>query len=582
MPSSSAQKILTELVKNNQLTAEQKLLYQGIAQSNPDILEQALTDDKAISQEALALAKSQALHLPFINLEGRAFEPVVLRHLPQDLAANYKILVFDKKGDTLQVGMVNPTDYKAVEAMEFLARKKDYKVKYFVITPASFALGFKYYESMKEEVGEALDYAQEKFAPKEAKGMDEAVTLEEVIKSAPVTKIVSVVLRHAIEGGASDIHIEPQGDKSKIRYRIDGILHTSIVLPIYVHAALVSRVKVIANLKIDETRLPQDGRIRINIADKDIDCRVSIVPLINQEKVVIRILESPEKAPTFAELGFMGRQLEQMDKDLKKPYGLFLVTGPTGSGKSTTLFSAISVLNREGVNISTLEDPVEYHIKGVNQSQVRTDVGFTFAAGLRALLRQDPDILMVGEIRDQETAELAIHAALTGHFVLSTLHTNDAIGAVPRLVDMGAPLFLLSSTLNLVLAQRLIRRVCEHCKEKYEVAGEILSQIQKDLEILPAEVFYPGLKKGQNLVFYRGRGCAKCGNIGYKGRLSITEVFSVSQSMRDIISRGFKNEEVREELAKQKFITIMQDGWMKSLLGLTTVEEVIRATKVEE
>jgi type IV pilus assembly protein PilB len=406
--------------------------------------------------------------------------------------------------------------------------------------------------------------------------------LEEVIKSAPVSKIVSVILRHAVEGRASDIHIEPQGDKSKVRYRIDGILHTSIVLPIYVHTALISRIKVISNLKIDETRVPQDGRIRLNIAGKDVDFRVSIIPLINQEKVVMRILESPDKAPTFDQLGFMGQQLQLMEKNLTAPNGMFLVTGPTGSGKSTTLFSALSKLNNEGVNISTLEDPVEYYVTGVNQSQVRPEVNYTFATGLRSLLRQDPDIIMVGEIRDQETAELAIHAALTGHFVLSTLHTNDAVGTIPRFIDMGAQPFLLASTLNIIIAQRLIRKICDNCKVKDEVKGSVLEEIKASLAELPEQAWYPGLSKNSKLVFFKGEGCAKCGDTGYKGRLSITEVLAVTPRLREIIYQGFKNQEVKEELKRQKFININQDGWMKALLGLTTVGEILRATKTEE
>ncbi|MBU1131099.1 Flp pilus assembly complex ATPase component TadA [Patescibacteria group bacterium] len=582
MPAYNAKQIIDELIINNQLTEEQKLLYQSIAEKNPELLETALQKDNAISKEALAQAKGKVLNLPYINLEDRAIDLAILKILPQDLSANYKMLIFDKRGNVLRVGMVNPGDYKAVEAIEFLARKRGYKAEYYIISQAGFKSSFKNYESIKEQVGEALGYAEEKFAPAEiGKTLEEATTLEEVVKSAPVSKIVSVILRHAIEGRASDIHIEPQGDKSKIRYRIDGILHTSIVLPIYVHAALVSRIKVISNLKIDETRTPQDGRIRLNVAGRDVDFRVSIIPLVNQEKVVMRILESPDKAPTFEELGFMGRQLELMTKNLREPNGMFLVTGPTGSGKSTTLFSALSSLNKEGVNISTLEDPVEYYIKGINQSQVRPDVGFTFATGLRALLRQDPDIIMVGEIRDQETVELAIHAALTGHFVLSTLHTNDAVGAIPRFIDMGAQPFLLASTLNLIVAQRLIRKICDHCKIKEEIKGDVLKEIEENLTALPEKSFYPGLKKDSAPVVYKGKGCAKCGNTGYQGRISISEVLPISQRMKEIIYHGFKSEEVKEELKKQEFITLTQDGWMKALLGLTTIEEILRVTKTE-
>lgn len=578
----NAQQLLKELLNSGQLTERQTLFYQDLAKNDPASLENKLEQDTTIPEETLAQAKSKVLGIPYMNLEDKDVDLAVLKILPQDLADNYKILIYGKKGNVLKIGMINPSNYKAVEAIEYLARKKNFRIEYTVISPTSFKLGYKNYESMNEQVGEALGFAEEKFAPKRGRTMEEAIPLDEMVKSAPVTKIVSVVVRNAIEGGASDIHIEPQGDKSRIRYRIDGILHTSIILPIYVHAALVSRIKVIANLKIDETRIPQDGRIRINEGGKDVDLRVSIIPLVNQEKVVMRILESPDTAPTFAELGFMGKQLEAMNDNLNRPHGMFLVTGPTGSGKSTTLFSALSAVNKEGVNISTLEDPVEYYIAGVNQSQVRAEVGFTFATGLRALLRQDPDIIMVGEIRDQETAALAIHSALTGHFVLSTLHTNDARGAIPRLMDMEVQAFLLASTLNIIIAQRLIRKICDNCKTKDEIKGETLEEIKASLAKLPADVLYKGVKENSKYIFYKGQGCAKCGDTGYKGRLSITEIILVTKEMKEIITRGFKSEEAEAELKKQKFISITQDGWMKTLLGLTTVEEVLRTTKIEE
>ncbi len=580
--SERARQILEQLLTDKQLDQEKYQRYLAMAEKDASALMKALNSDKHISEEALAQAKSRALNIPYINLEGKQISINLLNILPQDLAENYKMLVFGKDGNQLQVGLVDPLSYKAVEAIEFLARKKNYRINYFIISPTSFELGHKGYESIKEQVGQALDFAEEKFAPKSGQSVEKATKLDEIIKTAPVSKIVSVVLRHAIEGSASDIHIEPYGDKSRVRYRIDGILHTSIVLPIYVHAALISRIKVISNLKIDETRIPQDGRIRLNIEGKDIDFRVSTIPLIGHEKVVMRILESPDKAPTFTDLGFLGNQLKMLKKNLKKPNGLYLVTGPTGSGKSTTLFSALSVLNKEGVNINTLEDPVEYHIQGINQSQVRSEVGFTFATGLRSLLRQDPDIIMVGEIRDKETSELAVHAALTGHFVLSTLHTNDAVGAIPRFIDMGAEPFLLASTLIFAAAQRLVRKICTNCKIKDDLPPDIREEISHSLSGVPEEIWYKGIKENKNYLVYKGKGCTQCGGSGYKGRLSISEVVEVTQGMRDIIAGGFKSEEVKGELKKQNFIDIALDGWMKVLLGLTSVEEVLRVTKIEE
>ena len=574
--------LLEELKATNLLTPEKYQEYLGILKSNPGKFEQLLESDAAIKAENLAKVKGKVLNIPYKSLEGEEIDVKVLKILPQDLAVNYRMVIFEKEGNELHVGQVDPTNYKASQALEFLARKKNLQVKYFIISPQSFSTAVKSYGSIKEEVGEALGFAEKKFAPKDGETIEEATTLEEVIKSAPVSKIASVILRHAIEGGASDIHIEPQGNKSKIRFRIDGVLHTSIILPIYVHAALVSRVKVISNLKIDETRVPQDGRIRLTIDNRNIDFRVSIIPLVSQEKVVMRILESPEKAPTFESLGFFGIPLEQMEKNLKRPNGLFLVTGPTGSGKSTTLFSALSILNQEGININTLEDPVEYRVMGVNQSQVRSELGFTFATGLRALLRQDPDIIMVGEIRDKETSQLAIHAALTGHFVLSTLHTNDAIGTIPRFMDMGAEPFLLASTLNVIIAQRLIRKICENCKVKDDVPPEIREEIRNDLATIPEKAWYKGTKENKEMIFHRGEGCTQCGGSGYKGRLAIAEILPINHQMREIIAQGFSAKAVEEELKKVNFIDLKRDGWLKALLGLTSIEEVYRVTKSEE
>ena len=469
-------------------------------------------------------------------------------------------------------------NYYLIHYGDFPAQRNFIKVKYHIISEDSYRAAAKQYETLGEEVGEALDTAEAIFAPKEEE-IDLDGDVSDVVKSAPVSKIVSVVLRHAIEGRASDIHIEPVSNQSKVRYRIDGVLHTTIVLPIYVHSALVSRIKVMANLKIDETRIPQDGRIRMKVHNKDIDFRISTIPLMGQEKVVMRILATPDKAPSFSDLGFLGLQLKVIEKNVHKPNGMFLLTGPTGSGKSTTLFAFLSFLNQEDVNIATLEDPVEYYIPGVNQSQIRPEVNFTFASGLRALLRQDPDIIMVGEIRDNETAELAIHAGLTGHSVLTTLHTNSAIGAIPRLFDMKVEPFLLASTLNAVVAQRLVRKICLKCKAEDKLPPDVEKNLKEHLSTIPDEAFYGEVDKN-SFTFYKGKGCANCGQTGYKGRLSIAEAIHVTRGFKDIIAKGFDRAEVDKELAKQNFITMEQDGVIKVLLGMTTVEEIMRVSKM--
>lgn len=572
-------KRLLDFLKEQGLANEEQ--YQQLISRSFDSFSEAEKDIRRlvlISEEDWARAKGFFYNLDYVNLIGGAIKGEVLNILPPDLSENYQMVVFRREANNLEVGLTDPTNFKAIEAMNFLARKNNYNVKYYIISADSYRAATKQYETLGEEVGQALDTAEEIFAPKEDY-VGPASDSEEIVKSAPVSKIVSVVLRHAIEGRASDIHIEPVLNQSKVRYRIDGVLHTTIVLPIYVHEALVSRIKVLANLKIDETRVPQDGRIRMKIFNKDVDFRISTIPLMGREKVVMRILETPEKPPSFADLGFMGLQAKVVKDNIQKPNGLFLLTGPTGSGKSTTLFAALSYLNKEDVNISTLEDPVEYYIPGVNQSQVRPEVNFTFATGLRALLRQDPDIIMVGEIRDNETAELAIHAGLTGHSVLTTLHTNSASGAIPRLFDMHVEPFLLASTLNAVVGQRLVRKICDKCKAKDEVPEDIKNKVKKLLETVPPQALYADIDI-HTLKFYRGKGCSSCGQTGYKGRLAMVEAIDINRRLQEIVTKGFDRREAEEELVKQHFITMEQDGILKVLLGLTSIEEVLRVGKI--
>lgn len=577
MVDNEAKKLLDYLKDNQLINVDQynelnKTQFVSFADLEKNVRRLALVSDEDWTQ-----AKAVFFGIDYVNLIGQTIDTEVLRILPVDLAENYQMVVFARQEAELSAGLVDPTNFKAMEALNFLARKQNYQVKYFLISLDSYRAAIKQYETLGQEVGEALDTAQAIFAPRE----EELAGAEagEVVKSAPVSKIVSVILRHAIEGRASDIHIEPVGKQSKVRYRIDGILHTTIVLPIYVHAALVSRIKVMANLKIDETRVPQDGRIRLDVHNKEIDFRISTLPLMGQEKVVMRILDTPDKAPTFKDLGFFGLQAKVIEENINKPHGLFLLTGPTGSGKSTTLYAALSYLNKEEVNIATLEDPVEYYIPGVNQSQIRPEVNFTFATGLRSLLRQDPDIIMVGEVRDNETAELAIHAGLTGHSVLTTLHTNDAIGTIPRLFDMQVEPFLLANTLNAVIAQRLVRRICPKCKTEEQIPADVLQKIKTELSQVPPAAFYNGFDPN-NLKFFKGLGCASCGQTGYKGRLSIVEAINVTRSLQEIIAKGFAREAAEAELIKQNFITMQTDGLIKAALGMTTVEEVMRVSKM--
>ena len=540
--------------------------------------EEALISQGLVDAEVLAETKAKVYKLSYKNLLDFKIPDQVLNLIPLEVAENYQIICFEIGGGKMKFGMVDPENFKAIEAMDFLAKEEKLTPEISLISVASLANALRHYKTLSKEVSKALKSKAEEEAQEQAGKKIKAEEVEEITKSAPVSKIVSVIIRHAVEGRASDIHIEPMAKESRVRYRIDGILHTSLVLPKSVHSAIIGRIKVLADLKLDETRMPQDGRIRVSIDDKDIDLRISVLPLLDDEKVVMRILDVTRGAPTLAELGFMGPGLKVIKKNLKMTDGLFLITGPTGSGKSTTLFSVLTSLNEEGINISTLEDPVEYFIKGVNQSQVRPEIGFTFASGLRSLLRQDPDIIMVGEIRDNETAELGIHASLTGHFVLSTLHTNDALGAIPRLLDMKVEPFLLGSTLNVVLAQRLARKICEHCKEEQRLPVEIIESVRQELAITPKAVIEQMLPDFdfKKIKFYKGKGCSRCGFTGYRGRVALTEVLDVNDKIKEVVMDNKKNLTLDDLVKNQNFITMKQDGIIKVLMGLTTMEEIMR------
>ena len=544
--------------------------------------EEALVSQGLVDAEVLAELKAKVYKLSYKNLLDFKIPDQVLNLIPLEVAENYQIICFEVGGGKMKFGMVDPENFKAIEAIDFLAKEENLTPEIYLISGASLANALKHYKTLSKEVSKALKSKEEEEVREQARKKIKIEEVEEITKSAPVSKIVSVIIRHAVDGRASDIHIEPMAKESRVRYRIDGILHTSLVLPKSVHSAIVGRVKVLADLKLDETRMPQDGRIRVSINDKDIDLRISVLPLLDDEKVVMRILDVTRGAPTLAELGFMGPGLKVIKKNLAMTDGMFLITGPTGSGKSTTLFSVLTSLNQEGINISTLEDPVEYFIKGVNQSQVRPEIGFTFASGLRSLLRQDPDIIMVGEIRDNETAELGIHASLTGHFVLSTLHTNDALGAIPRLLDMKVEPFLLGSTLNVVLGQRLVRKICEHCKEEQRLPVEIVESVRQELAITPKAVIEQMLPDFdlKKIKFYKGKGCSRCGLTGYRGRVALAEVLDVNDKIKEIVMDNKKNLTLDDLVKNQNFITMKQDGLIKVLMGLTTMEEIMRMVNV--
>lgn len=537
---------------------------------------QLLVAQKALDEEDLTKAKAAFFNVPYVDLRQTQVPPQVIALIPQESINFYNIVPFEIKGNNLKVAITDPTNLSALEALEFLGQKQNLQVQLYLASESSVGIVIGKKQNLKKVVGEALKDIQTKegigLKPQEIKKEAKAPVIEE----APIIKIVEVILSNAIEANASDIHIEPSEKDVRVRYRIDGILHTSLMLPKSVQPSIVTRLKILSNLKIDESRLPQDGRFHMEVGKKAVDLRVSILPLIYGEKIVMRILDKSTKAPTLDQLGVRGRALKWVNENIKKTHGIFLITGPTGSGKSTTLYSILSLLNTTSVNIITLEDPVEYFIEGVNQSQINPDIGLTFAAGLRSILRQDPNIVMVGEIRDKETAELAVQAALTGHLVFSTLHTNNAVGAIPRLIDMGMEPFLLTASINVVEAQRLVRKICKDCKKEVPMTKALEEEIKASLPGIPDE-YFEGIDK-KVLKNYKGEGCEKCGHTGYTGRMGIYEVLPMTPEIQDLVSEKASSRKILEEAQKLGMITLKQDGIIKVLRGDTTMDEIIRVT----
>ncbi|MBL7141913.1 type II/IV secretion system protein [Patescibacteria group bacterium] len=574
-------KIVRFLVQHGKLSRQQYKELLAEAREIGLSADKLLDTKKILPEEDTAWAKSQLYNVPVADLYGLIVDRKVLRLIPEDVAENYHVVAFAKKGNVLKVAALDPGDFKAREAVEFIGRRKKLKIEYYATPATALKNILAQYGGLSVEVEEAVGAAEARFAPtiKGGRAIIE-LGLEEMSKAAPIAKLVSSILKYAVDNQASDVHIEPFAEKTRVRYRIDGILRETAMLPGHLHPAIVSRIKVMADLKLDETRVPQDGRIRIIVAKRKIDLRVSAFPLFGKEKVVMRILDPARRVFDLKDLGFWGYGLEVIQRNLARPHGLVLITGPTGCGKTTTIFAALKILNQPAVNIVTLEDPIEYFLTGVSQSQVRPKIGYSFASGLRSVVRQDPDIIMLGEIRDNETAELATHAALTGHVVLSTLHTNDAFGAIPRLIDMGIEPFLIASSMNLIIAQRLVRKICPYCAEKADFSPEIEKEIEqslKDIKDLDLNKYRD--KKTGRLKFYRSKGCPRCNNEGYQGRVAISETMEITDQMKEIITSGCKIDAVKQEFARQKMIEMIKDGYIKVLRGETTIEEVLRAAR---
>lgn len=502
-------------------------------------------------------------------------DPAVIRYVPEESARHYKMIPLRLDDGVLVVGVTDPENYGLKDALNFITSKYQIPYRLSLILEHDLQNGFISYENLTGEVDEALDELKvELVAEEEEKGAKvdkkEAVELAHIKEDAPVTKIVATILRYAVDGGASDIHIEPYEEKVVVRFRVDGVLVRSLELPKKVDSAVVARVKILSSLRLDEKRKPQDGRFSASIDDRKIDFRVSIFPTSHGEKVVMRILDTERGVRSLEDTGVSPHNIALIRKAVQQPYGIILISGPTGSGKSTTLYAMLAEVDKEGKNVLSLEDPVEYNIEGVSQSQVRPEIGYTFANGLRTALRQDPDVIMVGEIRDKETAQLAIQAALTGHLVLSTIHTNNAIGVIPRLIDMGVDPFLIAPTLQLALAQRLVRRICPGTGKKVPIEGSIQMMIDHEFRDLP-EQFASSIPKGTHVL--EAEPTADCAT-GTKGRVAVMEAIEINEDMTRLILNNGSEEEYYKAARSNGFISMKEDAIIKALDGSIPFEEV--------
>jgi len=558
------------LVQEKLLSPEQftNLKVESVKQ-NID-LDKLIHDLQIIPEEKYYEAQAKMLNVPFTSVTTLPFSPEALGFIPKSVAERFDLIpfAFDREAKILSVVMSNTND---VEAIEFIKQKTGATIKAFqgIPTEVGQAIQTQYSFGLVGEVKAALKESEQ---IQKVKTFD-LQSISEVIKEAPIAKIVSTILEYAVKSRASDIHLEPQEDRVRVRYRIDGILYERLSLPLGVSEAVISRVKILSGLKIDEHRTPQDGRFNFKVAEEEVDLRVSSLPTVFGEKIVMRLLRKSGGVPTLGDLGLSGPSLRTLEAAMLRPHGIILVCGPTGSGKTTTLYAVLSKLNTTRVNILTLEDPVEYQIPGANQVQINDDVGLTFATGLRAFLRQDPNIILVGEIRDKETTELAIQASLTGHLVFSTLHTDSASGALPRLIDMGAETFLLASTINATMGQRIARKICSHCKIEYAPPPEIIEEMRKVLGPLMPK------SNGAPVKLFKGSGCEVCGHSGFLGRVGIYEVMAISEGIAKLILERKDSTTIETKAKEEGMITMKQDGYLKVLSGVTTIDEILRVAQ---
>lgn len=592
------------LQDGKKITKEQLTALHDQKKNSKQPLQDLAVKNNLITEQELTKLYAAAIDVPYVELNAKEIKPATLKQLPERIARQYNAVVFDvdKQGYKL-LAVEDPDD---IQGLNFLQRQLGNKVKVYITTTSLLQSALDQYRgNISSELTKVI-------ATDDIGAVDEAEEVDEsdLAEDSPIAQTVNIIIEFGVKSGASDIHIEPREDFVVVRYRIDGLLREANKLPRKMLGALVSRIKILSNLKIDEHRAPQDGRFKVEINDQIYALRVSTLPILDGEKVVMRILNESSKPADFNELGFWGTALAELKQAIVQPHGMVLVTGPTGSGKSTTLFSVLSSLNTPNINISTVEDPIEYHIVGANQTQVNPLAGMTFATGLRALLRQDPNIIMVGEVRDVETADLAVQAALTGHLVFSTLHTNNAATCLPRLLDMGVEPFLIASTVRVVLAQRLVRRLCVTCRETYTPDAAILKQLEKSFGLekngglkriheLEAAALQDGVGAANakqagstsepsttasaitRLWKAHDEGCDACNHTGYKGRIGIYEVLSNSPAVQKMIVGNSTSEDIEQKAISEGMITMQLDGLIKALRGQTSIEEVLRVTTQE-
>ncbi len=562
------------LLKESLITQDQLEKALEFQRSNGGKLGSCLTKMGFITDDDITGVLSRQYGVPSINLKYYEIDPNVIKLIPQDTALRYQVIPLSRVGSVLTIAMTDPTNVFAMDDIKFMT---GFNVEPVVASESAIAEAIsRFYgssasshEELSSLMKDLVDEDQELELAAEEQEMDAAM-LEKAAEEAPIIKLVNLILTDSVKRGASDIHVEPYENEMRVRFRVDGVLQTVMSPPMKLRDAITSRMKIMAKLDIAEKRLPQDGRIMIKYKaegkKKELDFRVSTVPTLYGEKIVLRLLDKENLRLDMTKLGFEPESLKKFERNILRPYGMVLVTGPTGSGKTNTLYSSVSRLNQVDTNIMTAEDPVEFQLPGINQVQMKDQIGLNFAAALRAFLRQDPNIILVGEIRDFETAEIAVKAALTGHLVLSTLHTNDAPSTISRLMNMGIEPFLVATSVNLICAQRLVRRVCANCKEELDIPEQALI----DAGYTPEEA--------KTTKVYHGKGCSTCGKRGYKGRTGLYEVMEINDELRELILVGASALELKKKAIEQGMITLRRSGLIKSALGLTTLEEVIRET----